>query len=112
LIAPRDGRANSHEVAILQRGLTHELELFIDAVRRGYRRWGVTIKSTEFPESDSVESDECEAARRQRKIVADELIVAYELRHPKTPNEHAPTFSLPFSLDAILSETASKQLVS
>ncbi|WOH47646.1 hypothetical protein [Bradyrhizobium sp. sBnM-33] len=51
----------------------------------------MTIKSTEFPESDSVESDECEAARRQRKIVADELIVAYELRHPKTPNEHAPT---------------------
>jgi hypothetical protein len=54
LIAPRDGRANSYDVAILQRGLTYELELLIDAVRRGYRRWGETIRSTEVPESDSL----------------------------------------------------------
>jgi hypothetical protein len=53
LIAPR-GRANSYQVAILQRGLTHELELRIDAVRRRYRRLGEGIRSTDFPESDSV----------------------------------------------------------
>jgi hypothetical protein len=54
LIAPRDGRANSYQVAILHRALTHELELRIDAVRRGYQRLGEGIRSTDFPESDSV----------------------------------------------------------